>query len=173
MENQDKLYQHYKDAADKAENKGFDRMEAVWNRVEEKLDKRKKRRAAYWKYTGIAAMLLVFLGLGSLFFKTDTTPQTEMPQTTPQTQVVTIDTNRVKEVVAPEKVDALKNSETIVTNEENNNTKTRLKTSGAVTKSSTDSVYFSTGTRSSASKTEAAAFTENSASEATKQGTPT
>lgn len=151
MENQDKLYQHYKDAADKAENKGFDRMEAVWNRVEEKLDNRKKRRAAYWKYSGIAAMLLVFMGLGSLFFKTDT-PQIEMPQTTPQTQVVTIDTNRVKEVVAPEKVDALKNSETVIANEDNNNTKASFKTSGAVTKSSNDSVYFMKGARFTTSK---------------------
>lgn len=127
MENQDKLDQHYKNAADKAENKGFDRMEAVWNRVEEKLDNRKKRRAAYWKYSGIAAMLLVFLGLGSLFFKTDTTPQIEMPQATPQPQVVTIDTNRVKEAVAPENVDALKGSEKVVVNDKINDTLTQLK----------------------------------------------
>jgi len=118
MENQDKIYEQFKHAADKAENKSFDRMEAVWNRVEDKLDKRKKRRAVYWKYAGVAAMLLVFIGLGSQFFKNTTEP-TVMPQATPETQVVTIDTNRVKEVVAPESVDALKNSETVVSHETN------------------------------------------------------
>lgn len=70
MENKDKIYNQFKEAATKAEDKGFDRMNAVWNRVEEKLDTKKRRRGAIWfKYAGIAAALLFFLGIGTLFLK--------------------------------------------------------------------------------------------------------
>lgn len=146
MENQDKIYEQFKHAADKAENKGFDRMEAVWNRVEDKLDNRKKRRAIYWKYTGVAAMLLVFIGLGSQFFK-NTTESTITPQATPEIQVVTIDTNRVKEVVAPKGVDALKNSKTVVatgnTGDDNKTGEIPMPVE-KLTKTN-DSVYFTNG----------------------------
>ena len=65
MENQDKIYEQFKEAAGKAEQKDFARMEAVWNRVEEKLDNKKQRRiAAWWKYTGMAAVFLLFMGVG-------------------------------------------------------------------------------------------------------------
>ena len=39
MENQDKIYEQFKEAAGKAENKSFDQMEAIWSRVEEKTGK--------------------------------------------------------------------------------------------------------------------------------------
>ena len=38
MENQDKLYNQFKSAAENAETKDFPGMENVWNRVEQKLD---------------------------------------------------------------------------------------------------------------------------------------
>ena len=118
MENQDKIYQQYKDAAGKAEQKGFDRMEAVWNRVEEKLDEKKKHRGIiYWKYTGVAALLLVFLGLGSLFFRDQNNP-VNLPIPAPDTQVVTIDTNKVKEAVSPKEINTIKQDAVVVHEEQ-------------------------------------------------------
>lgn len=103
MEHQDKLYQQFKDAAHKEEQKDFARMEAVWNRVEEKLDRKEERRAAtWWKYTGIAAALLLFMSLGYILMQNDKHP---LPNVSPSNQQVTtttaIDTQKVQETVKP------------------------------------------------------------------------
>ena len=103
MEHQDKLYEQFKDAAHKEEQKDFARMEAVWNRVEEKLDRKEERRAAaWWKYTGIAAALLLFMSLGYILMQNDKHP---LPNVSPSNQQVTtttaIDTQKVKETVKP------------------------------------------------------------------------
>ena len=45
MESKDKIYKQFKTAAENKEKEGFDRMEAVWNRVEEKLDHKLIKRA--------------------------------------------------------------------------------------------------------------------------------
>lgn len=97
MENQDKLYQQFKDASGKAEDKGFDRMEAVWNRVEEKLDNKKQRKIAiWWKYTGIAALFLLFMGIGTFMFKNENNPIVA-PKAIPENNVTVIDTQKVKQ----------------------------------------------------------------------------
>jgi len=109
MENQDKLYKEYKEAAQKAEDKGFARMEAVWNRVEEKLDNKKQRRiAAWWKYTGIAALLLLFTGIGFMLLKSNS--DVIMPQAKPDSGVTVIDTVKVKQTVSSEKQEAVTES---------------------------------------------------------------
>jgi Ca-activated chloride channel family protein len=103
MENKDKLYDQFKEAATRAEKKGFDRMDAVWNRVEEKLDKKKKRRAAiWWKYSGIAALLLLFMGIGTYMFN-DNDPVLA-PKALPENNVTVIDTERIKEEVRPNRL---------------------------------------------------------------------
>ncbi|MES2484741.1 MAG: von Willebrand factor type A domain-containing protein [Bacteroidota bacterium] len=113
MENQDKLYNEFKDAAQKAEDKGFARMDAVWNRVEDKLDNKKQRRiAAWWKYTGIAALLLLFTGIGFMLLKSNT--DVIIPQAKPDSGVTVIDTQKVKEVTTPP---AIKQKETVVVND--------------------------------------------------------
>ncbi|WP_160750682.1 VWA domain-containing protein [Flavobacterium sp. Sd200] len=100
MENKDKIYDQFKEAATKAEDKGFARMDAVWNRVEEKLDQKKERRAAiWWKYTGIAALLLLFTGIGAYLMNNNDAVIT--PQALPQHNVTVTDTIKVKETVAP------------------------------------------------------------------------
>lgn len=72
MENQDKIFEQFKDASKKAEAKDFPAMEKVWARVEEKLDKKEdKKTIAIWKKIGIAASLLLFFSLGYQFLKTD------------------------------------------------------------------------------------------------------
>jgi len=102
MENKDKIYDQFKEAATKAEDKGFARMDAVWNRVEEKLDKKKERRAAlWWKYTGIAALFLLFMGIGSYLLNNNDPVLT--PKVQPDHGVTVIDTVKVKEVVRPQK----------------------------------------------------------------------
>lgn len=102
MENQDKLYQQFKDASGKAEDKGFDRMEAVWNRVEEKLDNNKQRKiAVWWKYTGIAALFLLFMGIGTFMFKNENNPIVA-PKVIPENNVTAIDTQKVKQTFNPE-----------------------------------------------------------------------
>lgn len=102
MENQDKIYQQFKDASGKAEDKGFDRMEAVWNRVEEKLDNNKQRKiAVWWKYTGIAALFLLFMGIGTFMFKNEKNPIV-VPKAIPENNVTVIDTQKVQETFDPE-----------------------------------------------------------------------
>ncbi len=44
MENQDKIFEQFKDASKKAEAKDFPAMDKVWARVEEKLDKKETRK---------------------------------------------------------------------------------------------------------------------------------
>jgi Ca-activated chloride channel family protein len=100
MENKDKIYDQFKEAATSAENKNFDRMDAVWNRVEEKLDNKKERRAAiWWKYTGIAALLLLFTGIGMYLLNNETS--VIAPQALPQQNVTVIDTQKIKDEVRP------------------------------------------------------------------------
>jgi Ca-activated chloride channel family protein len=114
MENQDKLYQQFKDASGKAEDKGFDRMEAVWNRVEEKLDNSKQRKiAVWWKYTGIAALFLLFIGIGTFMFKNENNPIVA-PKVIPENNVTVIDTQKVKQTFNPE-IEGFKQE--VVTNE--------------------------------------------------------
>ena len=106
MENQDKLYQQFKEAAGKAEDKGFARMDAVWNRVEEKLDNNKQRRiAAWWKYTGIAAMFLLFTGVGFFLLNSEKSNTLITPKITPENNVTVIDTQKVKETFNPAKAE--------------------------------------------------------------------
>jgi len=103
MENKDKIYDQFKEAATKAEDKGFARMDAVWNRVEEKLDKKKERRAAiWWKYTGIAALFLLFMGVGT--YVLNNTDAVIAPQAVPQQNVTVIDTQKIKDEVRPDRL---------------------------------------------------------------------
>ncbi|NDI98279.1 DUF3520 domain-containing protein [Flavobacterium sp. LaA7.5] len=103
MENRDKIYEQFKEAAEQAEQKGFDRMEAVWNRVEEKLDNKKKRHAiAWWKYTGVAALLLLFISIGNLLINNNPDVITN-PKVTPENNVTVIDTQKINETFTTER----------------------------------------------------------------------
>lgn len=110
MENQDKLYNQFKDAAAKAEDKGFARMDAVWNRVEEKLDNdRHRKAAAWWKYTGIAASFLLFMTVGFFMLQDnkntitapDGVPQNTITTKEAESDVITtaIDTAKIEQVL--------------------------------------------------------------------------
>jgi Ca-activated chloride channel family protein len=102
MEDQDKIYSDFKEASEKAEAKGFNRMEAVWNRVEQKLDNKKKRRTSiYWKCAGVAAVLLLCLTVGTFIFRNEGQPVT--PNVLPENNVTVIDTQKVKDAFDPVK----------------------------------------------------------------------
>lgn len=102
MENKDKIYEQFKDAAEKAEQKDFDRMEAVWNRVEDKLDEKKKRRGiVWWKYTGAAALLLLFISIGNMVIRNNPDPIIS-PDVILDNNVTVIDTQKVNETFNPE-----------------------------------------------------------------------
>ena len=86
MENQD-IFNQIKSAAENPEPKDFTGMEKVWNRVEEKLDTKASKTAAWrWKKIAVAASLLLMATLGYQFFKNDADtlqPNTTVTQTDP------------------------------------------------------------------------------------------
>jgi len=72
MDNQDKIFDKFKEAAHNSEQKEFPGMDKVWARVEEKLDKKEDKKAiSLWKKIAIAASLLLLISLGAQFFKSD------------------------------------------------------------------------------------------------------
>lgn len=72
MENQDKIYSQFKNAAEKSEVKDFPNMDKVWNRVEEKLDKKVlKKQNTLWKKVAVAASILLVASVGYQFLKSD------------------------------------------------------------------------------------------------------
>lgn len=72
MDNQDKIFDKFKEAAHNSEQKEFPGMDKVWSRVEAKLDKKEdKKIIALWKKIAVAASLLLLISLGAQFFKSD------------------------------------------------------------------------------------------------------
>ena len=72
MENQDKIFDKIKSAAQNAENNEFSSFDKVWSRVEEKLDKKEDKKViVLWKKIAVAASLLLFFSLGYQFLKND------------------------------------------------------------------------------------------------------
>ncbi|WP_374173767.1 hypothetical protein [Flavobacterium tructae] len=84
MDNQDKIFDKFKEAAHNSESKDFPGMEKVWSRLEDKLDKKEdKKTISLWKKIAIAASLLLLLSLGAQFLKSDKT----VPALTPKVVV--------------------------------------------------------------------------------------
>ncbi|NBL64541.1 hypothetical protein GV828_04920 [Flavobacterium sp. NST-5] len=97
MESQDKLYQSFKNAAENTVQKQFPAMEKVWERVEERLDKKVlKQENKTWKKLAIAASVLLFTVLGYQIFNRDETEQVQ------EEKVVSVEAESVsnEEVVA-------------------------------------------------------------------------
>jgi len=90
MENQDKIYEQFKSAAEKAETKDFPGMEKVWSRVDAKLDtKVLKKQNNNWQKFGVAASAVIVATIIYLFTKS------EKEIVTPQNSVVIIDTAKI------------------------------------------------------------------------------
>jgi hypothetical protein len=81
MDNQDKIFDKFKEAAENSERKDFPGMEKVWARVEDKLDKKEdKKTIALWKKIAIAASLLLLISIGSQFIKSDQATTLQTPK---------------------------------------------------------------------------------------------
>ena len=105
MENQDKLYNQFKSAAENAETKDFPGMENVWNRVEQKLDtKVLKKETKLWKKLAVAASILLVVSVGYHFWNN------EKAIITPTTEIVTNDS-----ITKPNAVD--ENNNAVVSSE--------------------------------------------------------
>lgn len=134
MENQDKIFEQFKDASKKAETKDFPAMEKVWARVEEKLDKKEdKRTIALWKKIGIAASFLLFFSLGYQFLKTD-----ENTIDTPKHPVVTQEKENT--ISNPEKETVVDNSDVTAKPEKTETKTSKIIKSKAVSIKTDDAV---------------------------------
>ena len=81
MDNQDKIFDKFKEAAHNSESKDFPGMEKVWSRLEDKLDKKEdKKTISLWKKIAVAASLLLLISLGAQFLKSDKVDTTQIPK---------------------------------------------------------------------------------------------
>src|SRR5690606_24632395 len=69
MENNNKnIEKYFRKLSEEQEPKSFQNMDKVWDKIEQKLDKKETKKVVpLWKYAGIAAALLVFVSLGIRF----------------------------------------------------------------------------------------------------------
>lgn len=108
MDNQDKIFNKFKEAAHHSESKDFPGMDKVWSRVEEKLDKKEDKKAiSLWKKIAIAASLLLLISIGSQFLKSDKT--TSDPKV-----VVNKDSKENIQNAETEKNNAIVSSDTVI-----------------------------------------------------------
>ena len=92
MDNQDKIFEHFKKAAANQEAADFDMREKVWSRLEDKLDhKVLKKENTLWKKIAVAASILLVFTVGYEFFK----PQQQL--IIPQNEVA-VDSVNTKEI---------------------------------------------------------------------------
>src|SRR5690606_10000118 len=116
--------QYFRKLSENQEPKAFKNMDSIWDKVEEKLDEKKKKRIIpIWKYfeikngvkyAGIAAALLLLITLGSRFIN----PKNPESETT---DIVVIDEEKIKE-----EFDSLQNSEDVVAFEDVEELKDRV-----------------------------------------------
>lgn len=128
--NKNNIDKYFRKLSEEQKPKAFKNMDAIWDKVEEKLDQKKKKRVIpFWKYAGIAAAVLVLITVGSRFINQNPTVQNSESETT---DIVLIEEEKIQEefdslhnsddVVAfelamPEKKEIIGNSETITTKE--------------------------------------------------------
>ncbi|PXY45658.1 hypothetical protein [Flavobacterium hydrophilum] len=81
MDNHDKIFDKFKEAAHNSEQKDFPGMEKIWSRVEDKLNKKEdKKTIALWKKIAVAASFLLLISLGFQFLKSDKNAVNEIPK---------------------------------------------------------------------------------------------
>lgn len=83
MKSQDKnkIDNYFKKISEEVQPENFPGMENIWDRVEKKLDKKENNRLLpFWKYAGIAASVIVIIGLGSLFLRNNSFKTIQQPE---------------------------------------------------------------------------------------------
>ncbi|WP_394760047.1 hypothetical protein [Flavobacterium sp.] len=90
MENQDKIVEQFKKAAENSENQDFPGMEKVWSRVDAKLDTKVfKKQNKNWQKMAVAASVVIVGIIAYQFLKTD------KEITIPKNQLVITDSTQV------------------------------------------------------------------------------
>lgn len=80
MDNQDKIFDQIKSAAQNAESKEFPALESVWSRVEDKLDnKALSAQNKKWKQWAVAASVVAAISVGYQIFKPEAPAKPETP----------------------------------------------------------------------------------------------
>src|SRR5690606_7095612 len=94
-QNNKNIDQHFRKLAEEQKPKTFKNMDAIWDKVEKKLDQEQKRRVIpFWKYASVAAALLLLITLGSHFINNNPTNENKESNST---DVVVIDEEKIKE----------------------------------------------------------------------------
>jgi Ca-activated chloride channel family protein len=94
-QNNKNIDQHFRKLAEEQKPKAFKNSDAVWDKIEEKLDQKQKRRVIpFWKYASVAAALLLLITLGSRLINNKPTVENNEPNTT---DIVVIDQEKIKE----------------------------------------------------------------------------
>ncbi len=78
MNKQDKLFERIKNAAEKQEQKPFDRKAEVWENVSQKLNPKKRKRMIFYRTISAAAVIAVIIFAGFQFIDS-TNPLNENP----------------------------------------------------------------------------------------------
>ncbi len=108
MDNQDKIFEKIKTAAQKAEDKDFPGMDKVWARVDEKLDKKVlAKKSKLWQKIAVAASVLLVISVGYQFLKSDE------KFVTPKNEIVTVDTTKLILPESNKEEDAVVTTETV------------------------------------------------------------
>lgn len=126
MENN--IDKYFRKLSEEQKPKSFPNMDNIWDKVEEKLDEKKKKRIIpIWKYfeikngvkyVGIAATLLLLVTLGSRFINQNPTVENSETETN---QIVFIDEDKVKE-----EFNNIQNSDDVVAFEETEELKDKV-----------------------------------------------
>src|SRR5690606_41233967 len=94
-QNNKNIDQHFRKLAEEQKPKAFKNSDAVWDKIEEKLEQKQIRRVIpFWKYAGVAAALLLLITLGSRFINNKSTVENNDSNTT---ELVVIDQEKIKE----------------------------------------------------------------------------
>lgn len=105
--NKNNIDKYFRKLSEEQEPKAFKNMDAIWDKVEEKLDQKKKKRVIpFWKYAGIAAAVLVLITVGSRFINQNPTVQNSESETT---DIVLIEEEKIQE-----EFDSLHDSDDVV-----------------------------------------------------------
>lgn len=101
MENQDKnIEKYFRKLSEEKGPESFPNMDKVWDKIEQKLDQKETKKVIpFWKYAGVAAVLLVFVSVGIQLI--NNTPHKEnLPNVNDQR--IVIDERKGKEILDEE-----------------------------------------------------------------------
>lgn len=127
MENQDKIYKQFQQATKDAETKQVPGLDKIWDRVEEKLDKKEEKKPVFWwRKLAVAASLLLVITLGYQLFSEEEVllPTTNSVVESPkEVETVVPNENKIieekqEEVIAPTKTFDAKNTAKIFKKEQ-------------------------------------------------------